>query len=107
MAKSRITPARLRTGILNAQAEFDHLNSQPGLDDCANYEEWKRIRTEAQAQSVAILVSIGFSLMPSSSDAWVRFGGVRSTSTTGLHGALGNWLRAARARLETMEAGDA
>lgn len=108
MAKGpRITADDLRAAIAYAQAERDRLSNLPNMEDVGSYNAWRLAWDGGYRKVLATLEPIGFVFGGSSDNRSVKFAGIRSTSTGDLHGALSNWLRAARARLETMEASDA
>lgn len=64
-----------------------------------NYDAWSKARAKAQAEGEYRLIAEGAAIRGASSDYAIRLAGIRSTSTGGFHGALTNWLRAAKARL--------
>jgi hypothetical protein len=91
----------------HAKAAADLLHALPAFTDVP-YDEWQRSRNEGEAEAKRALRSAGFNVAAGSAGVTaVSFGGVRSSSTMGLIGALSNWLGLARKKLAAMEAGDA
>ena len=76
-------------------------DAKAGQFDHTNYSDWRRRHDVAVADMKRALEAEGavFSERPPHDHA-VKLAGIRSTSTSGFQGALRNWLRAARARLE-------
>ncbi|MCV0428863.1 MAG: hypothetical protein K5905_25695 [Roseibium sp.] len=74
---------------------------QPDWMDRAAYATWSENRSKAQDHLKEALLEAGakFNARPAV-DFAIRLGGIRSTSTSGIEGAVGNWLAAARKRLE-------
>lgn len=84
------------------QAETDAIaGPQPDWMDRAAYAEWSKKRSKAQDHLKEALLEAGakFNARPAV-DFAIKLGGIRSTSTSGIEGAVGNWLAAARKRLE-------
>lgn len=73
-----------------------------------DYAEWRRAHRSAEDAARRRLTKHGVLIRDGGcSVTAIKFASIRSTSTGGLLGAIGNWLRAARTRLEKQEAGDA
>ncbi|PHQ63550.1 MAG: hypothetical protein COC10_05630 [Sphingobium sp.] len=69
-----------------------------GMSALGDYDRWIKARNEAEESSRAALVAVGATVKVNWNGATIHFAGIRSTSTGGLPGAMGNWLRAARDR---------
>lgn len=72
----------------------------PDWKDHAAYDAWQQRQGDAMDQLKEDLLEAGakFNARPAV-DFAIRLGGIRSTSTSGITGAVGNWLTAARKRL--------
>lgn len=68
--------------------------------DNRNYSAEREARKEAVALARNALESVGAKTRDEWNVAAIKLMGIRSTCTWGFSGALGNWLRAARAKLE-------
>lgn len=66
------------------------------LDD---YDRWTMVRRSADSALKLAVVQIGAFIIERGDNTSIRLCGIRSTSTSGLFGAVRNWLNAARERL--------
>ncbi|WP_298815438.1 hypothetical protein [uncultured Roseibium sp.] len=79
----------------------DMVGTYPDWRDREARAKWEQSRSDAQDQLKERLLEVGakFSARPAV-DFAISLGGIRSTSTSGIEGAVCNWLTAARKRLE-------
>lgn len=69
------------------------------------YEEWRRVRFEADAAAPASLEAAGAVIRTGGPTVAIKFAGIQSTSTCGLGGAIGNWLTSARRKRDAQAGG--
>lgn len=83
-------------------AEMDAaVGERPDWKDRDAFEDWRERERAATDKLKEGLIAAGakFATRPAV-DFAIRLGGIRSTSTSGIIGALNNWKSAARKRLE-------
>lgn len=97
--------ARLSQLVEIVSFQLARYEEKAGRFDPTNYSDWRRRHDAAVADMKRALEAEGavFSERPPHDHA-VRLAGIRSTSTSGFEGAVRNWLRAARAKVEAADA---
>lgn len=78
----------------------DHRKATHGLYVSNDYDRWKAANAAATEAAKEALVAAGAVVRDSWQGAAVKLAGIRATSTSGLFGAMQNWLRAARRKVE-------
>lgn len=91
---------RLPDLIARVEAARTDVNQAAGAFSHKNYDGWRRRSDQAVAKASAELTALGAVIKDNLNGPSIRLGGIRSASTMGFEGALGNWLTAARKRLE-------
>lgn len=94
------------TRLVNLVAEkLAEADAETGKFDSSDYSAWRKRHDAAEGkvkQFLADTEGAAFSERPPHDHA-VRMAGIRSTSTSGFTGALGNWRRAALAAIGAAE----
>lgn len=99
MTEKKAAGAALADAIRIVEEELGKAEAEAGRFDDSDWSAWRRKHRAAMdrlTQRLATLV--GAKVDDTWDGARVRISGVMSSSTTGLEGALQNWLRAARKR---------
>ncbi len=92
LAKAIVAVARIEARY--AQAMVPH----HALTD---YSAWRLAHNAANEMALSALKEHGAAVRVGWQETSVRLSGIRSASTGGIHGAMLNWLRAARKKLAT------
>jgi hypothetical protein len=80
-----------------------HSAALKGVNLITNYHEYRRIRDAADIALELAVVQIGAVIQPHGYCTSFKLASIRSTSTSGLGGAVRNWLNAARKKLAALQ----
>ena len=86
--------------LVAAVEKIKKAHSDAWPDPFVKHEEWRARVNAANGAAITALRALGAHVKDDWREVALKLGGRRSTSTSGVGGAMSNWLTAARKRLE-------